>query len=40
VPLAELPAEERSALEAAALDVYRLKVSDYTPLKVVGCPNP
>jgi hypothetical protein len=40
VPVAELPADERAALEAALRDVYRLELADLKPLKMVGCPNP
>jgi hypothetical protein len=40
VPVAELPADERTALEAALRDVYQLELSALAPLKMVGCPNP
>lgn len=40
VPLADLSADERAALEAALRDIYQLGLGDLTPLKTAGCPNP
>jgi hypothetical protein len=40
VPVADLGAEERTALEGALRDAYHLELGALTPLKMTGCPNP